>query len=111
MMRASVRRLARMGPAELLWRVATAGRTSHERLRCAMAIPAWDRTALRRVLGRSPELAPIRAAASNSDWSGAQTLLGRYFHEGSSRFPISPTQRTAVAARVRAEFPAAAADA
>jgi heparinase II/III-like protein len=100
-----------MGPREVLWRSAAAGRIARDRVRLAIAPARWNRGELARLLVTSSAAAPIAAAAREGRWLDAHQAIARHLASSPQRFLISPRLRDDVAGRVRMAFPDAAADA
>ena len=104
-------RLARMDAAELTWRATTVGRTLWDRARTGCASPRWSRTDLLPALAPLAELSEVRAALQRHRWDEAQRALARHIVQAPRRFTIGPQSRPALVARIRREFPDAAAQA
>ena len=111
MNRRSLARLARMDAAEIRWRGIVTARRLLDRGRARVLDSRWTRDALQPALAATAGLAAVRAALSSRDWNGAHRELSRHFGGAPRRFTIGPGSRTALAARIRDEFPAAASDA
>src|SRR5437588_7912925 len=98
-------RLAQMDGSEIAWRARTAARTALDRLRSRAVSTRWRRRDLVRALSPLPDLSDARAALAAGRWADAHRSLSRHFSTAPQRFVISPSIRSAVAGRVRAEFP------
>ena len=111
MMPRSVARLTRMDRAELAWRAGAATRTAIDRVRTRWIEPRWSREDLVRALAATEDLGDVRRALSARAWDDAHRALARRLASAAQRFAIAPSARTAVVARIRDEFPQAAAHA
>lgn len=111
-----LRRLANMAPGEAAFRARGELRKVADRTRWRLSPPGWDRRAIRRVLaGASPGegtfLSAARDAAYEADWAGAHSALLRHLLHQPAAFPLAASAVERLAARVRARFPGARADA
>ena len=111
MMPRSVARLTRMDRAELAWRAGAATRTAIDRVRTRWIEPCWSREDLVRALAATEDLGDVRRALSAHAWDDAHRALARRLASAAQGFAIAPSARTAVVARIRDEFPQAAAHA
>lgn len=97
-------RLASLTPAEARWRTATAGHRLWQRARTSIGGSRWHRGDLRHALRAG---APALDAARASDWAGAHRALSLALQMDPPRFPIGPSLRESVRARLAAYAPAA----
>jgi hypothetical protein len=109
---APFRRAAAMDAGELAFRLRCELQKRWDRARWTVARPAWDRSALRRVLadalpGESLFLASARSAAGAGDWSGAHRALARHVVNRAGAFPLQPARLEPLVERIRAVFPTA----
>jgi hypothetical protein len=104
-------RLVRMDRREVAWRAGAALRIAADRVRVAAVPPRWNRAHLPRVLTHEPGTVAAREAAARGDWLAAHVAIAETLASAPQRFVIAPGHRETVAARIRAEFPAAAREA
>jgi hypothetical protein len=100
-----------MDARELCWRLRTGARTTWDRLRARVKPPHWNRRDLVSALAPLPELQRIRAALLAERWSDAHREIARVLSSAPQHFLIAPSQRDALAARIRDRFPESAANA
>jgi hypothetical protein len=105
-----IARLSRMSAVELQWRAGTAVRNTVDRTRARLHPPQWDRRVLTNVLA-GPAAEQARRDAEAGRWVDAHKRLAESILEPPSRFVIAPMMRETMAARIVADFPAAARDA
>ena len=111
MMPRSLARLARMDRSEIAWRAAAAARTAIDRVRTRLVEPRWNRESLVRAIAPAEDLDEVRRALAARAWDDAHRALARRFAAAPQRFAIAPSARASVVARIREEFPQAAAHA
>jgi hypothetical protein len=104
-MTATLRRLARMRPAEVRWRSVELARTGAEAAVYTFGGARWRREALLGRLNPLPELSKARAALSRHDWATADRELRTHFRSRPCRFQIDPARREHIASEIRGEFP------
>ena len=111
--RALVSRLAAMDREELRFRAACAARNTAQRLRFAVAPPAWRRGDLVRVLDPAcgDGVRQARDAAARGDFLHAHVALARHFATRPRRWPLAAIDRETLSAAILDRFPAAAIDA
>ena len=106
-------RLAAMDREEVSFRTTCAARKAADRVRFAVARPAWRRRDLVRLLNpeSGPAVREAREAAARGDFLAAHRALARHFASRASRWPVAAANRVALSAVIRDRFPAAAIDA
>jgi hypothetical protein len=109
-------RVAAMDGAEVRFRVRAEAHTALGRLRWRFARPRWRRDAIRQVLTAPSQegstfLAAAQEAARDGDWAGTHCALARHLVHQPGAFPLPASAVDPLAARIRARFPGAAADA
>jgi hypothetical protein len=105
-------KLRRLSGGELRGRSAEQLRVAFEAVAFSIGAARWKRERLRSALrSDTAELRDARAALDARDWPRAHARLRSHLLKRTSRFPIDPFGRHAVAAAVRNRFPAAADDA
>ncbi len=108
------RRLTRMRPTELRFRLACELRKTAGRARTALSTPGWDRGGLAQVLSASPQSASWHTAVATlrqGDYRAAHAALADHFATRTSAFPLNARHLPAVAQAIRSACPDAAADA
>ena len=114
MIRHTLERLRRMGAAELAWRGTAAARTMVGRTRARFVRPGWHREGLVGALAvpeKDDDLQGVRAALSRRQWDEAHGELAGHFARAPRRFVIDRSNKDAVIAHIRTEFPDAAREA
>lgn len=110
-MTGTLARVARMDADEVRWRALTWGRNTLDRAWSAARPPQWRREALASILCDDGFAGEARGHAAARDWPKAHLALAGAVRHASPRFPITPTVREALVARVLAAFPDRATDA
>jgi len=100
-----------MDRAELWWRASAQCHIACDRARAAIGRPRWDRGELDERLSDDPALAAIRRALSRRDWWEAHHQMSRHFAGAPARFPLAPSRRGSLPARIRATYPHSTAEA
>jgi hypothetical protein len=109
---APLKRVAAMDATELAFRLQSEFHKRWNHARWSVARPAWNRRALRAVLGDAHPgetlfLASARSAADAGDWTGAHRALARHIVNRDAPFPLQPAALDALVARIRGDFPTA----
>lgn len=109
-------RLAVMDGAEIRFRVRGHVHKAVGRLRWRFARPTWRRDAIRQVLtgtseGEGTFLTAAKEAARDGDWAGTHCALARHLIHQPGAFPLPAAGVAPLAARIRGQFPGAAAEA
>ena len=106
-----IAKLSRMSHTEVRWRVGTSARNTAHRLSARLRRPRWERSDLADALGDDTAWSQARRALRAGDWASAHEHLAGAFVQRPAGFTIAPSMRETLSARIRAEFPRAAADA
>jgi len=111
--RAMLSRLAAMDREELRFRTTRAARQSADRVRFAVARPAWRRGDLFRLLDpdSGPAVREAREAARHGDFHEAHHLLAGHFANRVPRWPLAAVSRATLSSAIRERYPAAAGEA
>jgi hypothetical protein len=113
---APLKRVAAMDAMELAFRLQSEFHKRWSHARWSVARPAWDRRALRAVLGDAHPnetlfLSAARSAAEAGDWTAAHRALARHIVKGRvnrrAPFPLQPAAIESLVARIRDTFPEA----
>jgi hypothetical protein len=98
-----LRRLRRMGPREIAWRVAERARIQAHRVRATIARPRWRRRSLAgRLVAIDDHIANAIHALRRRDWRTAHRALNDHFQTRSPRFVLHPSARDRIRSRVLA---------
>jgi uncharacterized heparinase superfamily protein len=100
-----IERLSSMDRREAIWRVATAARTSLQRLEWRLLRPAWERASIGSLLRPGDLRRRVAQAMRESDWLKADRTLAAHFGARDRRFAVHPTDRKRLPALVTERFP------